>query len=171
MIQRIIPGSDENYAILYKWPLLTHHISAMYQNPHRFRKHMTSLPAQRLLFLNGVCQLNSYCSPASFTAHSHHHHKLWKPFKIITVYIPLPSNHLNTFYKNSPKIFSLFIFFLSLQTLDPPATFSQMAPRVVYAYNPPEGVVEQCCCSSQVFPMLQPTRSFKILKPTCVPVD
>ena len=112
----------------------------MYQNPHRFRNHMTSLPAQRLLFRNGVCQLNGYCSTCKFYGALPSSSFILKTVSKPGINSLSSLQTVNTLRKSLSKPLFVFIFFIDLQTLDPPATLSPMAPRVIYAYNPIDGV-------------------------------
>ena len=69
-----------------------YHISAMYQNLSPLPQHNDVIHHVTVTFWNDVCPLNGYCSPATFTAHSHHHHYFWKPFNLHCIHpISLPN--------------------------------------------------------------------------------
>ena len=98
MIQRKIPASDELRNSIQVTTADTPHQCDV-SKPSPLPQHMTSLPAQRLLF-------ETPSVTSTVTVHLHILRRtpftiinFEKPFKIITVYIPLPSKHLHTFYE------------------------------------------------------------------------
>ena len=85
------------------------------------------LPHQRLLF---TCHFyGALLSPSL----------LWNPFQIFNAYITLPSQTLKPFLRN-PFIFKTFFIVFIFFTQTCLQIFTKMAPRVIYAYNPPPGV-------------------------------